>query len=217
LNPANGDGNCKRLLVLVDGWMKIILHTVVCSLSIVTIICNKTNKSITILSLSVTHTHTHTTLYKTEIRNNRQNDFKPCSTVGEYSFITEPPLKRSAQKELKFDRSAIAIVCIATYYALDSSCFESQWAQCILSSPYPSRPEFGRYLLPVKRIPGLLIGIKRLGRGVDPVPGLRMGTALCHLVFWRETLLLWYVVIFNIIIPHLNKPDLALATSLFNW
>jgi hypothetical protein len=63
---------------------------------------------------------------------------------------------------------------------------------------------------------GLLLGIKRSGLGVDPVPGLRMSTALCHLAFWRETLLLWYVVVFNIVISHMNMPDLQLATSLFH-
>jgi len=109
--------------------MKIILHIIVCTLSTVTLVCNKTEINRLKYSLSLfhtykhTHTHTHTNTLTHTLSHTHTHT--QCFIKLKFGTIDEmivsltspwvnthslqsPPLKRSVQRERTFYRPAIA-------------------------------------------------------------------------------------------------------------
>ena len=75
---------------------------------------------------------------------------------------------------IKFSRTTRSVignrvnaVGIATRYGLDGPGIESRWGR---DFPHPSRPALGPTQSPVEWVPGLSLGVKRPGCGVDHPP-----------------------------------------------
>jgi len=65
-----------------------------------------------------------------------------------------------------------SVVGIAIGYGMDGPGIESRWGRMGRDIPHMSRPAVGPMHPPVQEAPGLLPGVKRLGRDVDHPPHL---------------------------------------------